>query len=197
MSIFRWTAPLFKLAARRFSDDDFRAMAEWLRPYVPAGGVFADLGGGTGEIGAGIARVLNARVIIVDPTPQMLRRVGADSAVSVRLAGVEALPFPDAYFDAALCCDSFHHFDDQDAAVREMARVIRPGGGLLILDAEPAGANRACARLERMLREPAGFMTTTDLEQFLCVRGIVGTAARQRGNSYAYVGSVSEDRGTA
>ena len=102
-------------------------------PVAPAlratGGIFADLGGGTGDLGAGVARALGARVIIVDPTPQMLRRVDAEPLVSVRLAPAEALPFADAYFDAVLCCDCFHHFRDQDAAAREIARVVRPGAG--------------------------------------------------------------------
>lgn len=127
MAVFRWTAPLFKLAGRRWAPADFQALADRLRPYVSPGGLFADLGGGTGEVGAGIARALEARVVIVDATAQMLRRVDPDPLVSVRLARVEELPFPAAYFDAAFCCDAFHHFADQDAAVREIVRVIKPG----------------------------------------------------------------------
>ena len=195
MSIFRWTAPLFKLAARRWSDDDFRALAGELRPFVPPGGVFADLGGGTGDLGAGLARALGARVVIVDPIKQMLRRVPADPLVSVRLATAEALPFPTSYFDGVVCCDAFHHFKDQSAAAREMARVVRPGGGVLILDAEPTGPYRTIAVLERMLREPAGFRTTDDLRDFMSARGIVGTATRQGGSSYLFLGSVRRTDG--
>lgn len=190
MSIFRWTAPLFKLASRRWSDDDFRATAEWLRPYVATGGIFADLGGGTGDLGAGVARLLGASVTIVDATPQMLRRVGAEPQVSVRLASAEALPFADAYFDAVLCCDCFHHFRDQDAAAREIARVVRPDGGVVIMDME--GVSNL-VRLERLLGEPGAFMTMGAMETFLQARGITGTATRQgTGSSYVFVGSPAD-----
>lgn len=189
MSIFRWTAPLFKAASRRWSEDDFRATAESLRPYVAPGGLFADLGGGTGDLGVGVARALGARVIIVDPTPQMLRRVDADPLVSVRLARAEALPFPDSYFDAVLCCDAFHHFRDQDAAAREIARVVRPGGGAAILEMEGVRNQRLLVGLERLLGEPGAFMTGTAMESFMRVRGITGTATRQGSSSYVFVGS--------
>ncbi len=178
MSIFRWIAPLIQYAARQRSTDDLRALAGWLRPYVAPGGVFADLGGGTGEIGAGIARALDARVVIVDETPQMLRRVAADPRVSVRLASAAALPFPTAYFDGLFCCDAWHHFRDQDAAAREMARVVRPGGGVLILDAEATGPNKGVAVVERMLGEPAGFRTHGG-------HGGVPPRSRHRGNLHA------------
>jgi ubiquinone/menaquinone biosynthesis C-methylase UbiE len=190
MSIFRWTASLFKFASRRWSDDDFRVTAEHLRPYVAPGGVFADLGGGTGDLGTGVARELAARVIIVDPTPQMLLGVDADPLVTVRLARAEVLPFPDSYFDAVLCCDAFHHFRDQDAAVLEIARVIRPGGGVVILDMEGTRNQRFLVPLERLLGEPGAFMTRSAMEGFLRTRGIVGTATRQgTSSSYVFVGS--------
>jgi ubiquinone/menaquinone biosynthesis C-methylase UbiE len=190
MSVFRWIAPLIQFAARRWSEDSLAALAAWLRPYVPPGGVLADLGGGTGEIGAGVARDLGARVVIVDETPQMLRRVHGDPHVTVCLATVQALPFPDGYFDAVMCCDSFHHFRDQDAASCEIARVVRPGGGVLVLDPEPTGANQRVARLERLLGEPGTFRPMADLESFMAAHGIVGTCTRQGRASCAFVGSV-------
>jgi ubiquinone/menaquinone biosynthesis C-methylase UbiE len=150
MSIFRWTAPLFKAASRRWSDDDFRVVAE----------------------------------------SQMLRRVDADPLVSVRLARAEALPFPDSCFDAVLCCDAFHHFRDQNAAAGEMARVVRPGGGVAIMEMEGVRSQRIVVGLERLLGEPGAFMTATAMERFMKVRGITGTAARQGdSSSYVFVGS--------
>ncbi len=191
MSIFRWTAPLLQSAARRWTDDDLRPWADRLRPYVPPGGVFADLGGGTGDIGAGVARALDAQVVIVDPISQMLRRVAPHPLVSVRLASVDALPFPDSCFDGALCCDAFHHFRDQDGAVREIARVVRPGGGVLILDSERTGPNRMVAFVERMLGEPAGFHTADGLQGFMAARGVVGSSTLMKnGRGYFFVGTV-------
>jgi len=192
VSMFPWTAPLFRLAGRRWSEDDFRILAESLRQFVPVGGVFADLGGGTGHLGAGVARILGARVIVIDVVRQMLRWVPTDPLVSVRLATAEALPFPAAYFDGLLCCDALHHFKDQDRAVQEMARVVRPGGGVLVVDAEPTGLNRAVAVFERFLGEPGAFRKTDDLCRLMEAYGIQGEATAQRGGSYLFLGVVSK-----
>lgn len=190
MSFFRFTAPLFKLLGRRWTEDDFQTMAAWLRPYVPSGGILADLGGGTGELGAGTAHELGARAVILDATAQMLKRVDPKPWVSVRLVSAEALPFPDGYFDALVCSDAFHHFRDQDAATREIARVVRTGGGVVILDGYPEGWDRLWAWAERLLREPAAFLTSRALEEFLAARGIAGATTRQKGSWYSFVGTV-------
>ncbi len=46
----------------------------------------------------------------------------------------ERLPFPEGSFDVVTCSNSFHHYPRQDRAVREMRRVLRPGGRLMIVD---------------------------------------------------------------
>jgi len=188
--MFRWAAPLCRLAARRWSEDDFQALADRLRPYVPPGGVFADLGGGTGELGAGIARALDARVVVIDAVRQMLKKVQAAPLVSVRLATVEALPFPTAYFDALLCSDAFHHFRDQEGATEEIARVVRTGGGVLVLDPEPSGLYRGVAIAERMLGEPGALRRVDEMQTLMAAHGICGKAVRQRGSSYVFLGEV-------
>ncbi len=45
---------------------------------------------------------------------------------------LERLDLPDAAFDAAVCAEVLEHLDDDDAAVGELARVLRPGGLLLV-----------------------------------------------------------------
>jgi ubiquinone/menaquinone biosynthesis C-methylase UbiE len=187
---FRWAAPILKCAARRWSEDDFQLLAARLRNFVSPQGALLDLGGGTGDLGVGVARALGARVIVVDPVTQMLLRAPADPLLAVRLASAEALPFPDSYFDALLCSDAFHHFRDQEAAVSEMVRVVRPGGGILILEMEGTGWSRLVAIVERMLGEPAAFKTADEMQRFMAERGIIGTATRERGSSYSFVGSV-------
>jgi SAM-dependent methyltransferase len=190
MSIFRWSAPIFKLWGKRWSEDDFRVIAARLRPHVPSGGVIADLGGGTGDLGAGVAHELDARVVIIDATPQMLRRVAPRSWVSVRRSLAEALPFPDAYFDALICCDAFHHFSNQHRATREIARVVRPGGGVLILDMDPEGRDRFWVVLERLLGEPALFMAPEELRLLFASHGIDGMSKHEHGSGYSFTGTV-------
>ena len=92
MSFFGWTAPLFKLSRHRFTDADFRRLADHVRPCVPPGGRLLDLGGGTGDLGLGVGKVLGADVVVADVTPEMLYRVSAHPSMSVRLTAAEALP---------------------------------------------------------------------------------------------------------
>ncbi len=162
-----------------------------LRPYASGGLPILDLAGGTGQLGAGVAAVLETRAVIADATPQMLVRVSPDPRVSVSLALAESLPFSAGYFDALVCSDAFHHFRDQDRAVHEMARVVRPGGGVLILDLEPKGLVRGAALMERALGEPATFMSIPQITAFMSDRGILGSATRHRFNSYSFLGTVS------
>jgi ubiquinone/menaquinone biosynthesis C-methylase UbiE len=189
MSFFRWTAPLFKLASHRWSAGDFGELAGLLRPFVPPGGRLLDLGGGTGDLGAGIAAVLDAELIVADATGEMLARVDAYPRVSVSKVSAEHLPFPAAFFDGLLCSDAFHHFADQSAVAREMARVVRPGGGVLMLELEPTGAVRLAAMLERLLGEPAGFLRPQELRALLEAHGIMGHVNRQNGVSYSFIGT--------
>lgn len=142
-------------------------------------------------MGAGIARVLEANLIVLDPTKQMLLRVQAHPLISVRLASAESLPFPDGYFDGLICSDAFHHVRDQRAAAREIARVVRPGGGVIMMELEPGGAIPA---LERLLGEPAGFLSGPELERLLAEVGIHGKTD-PHGRTYLYVGTASPVRG--
>jgi len=99
-----------------------------------------DVGCGTGTLAAMIAAGLPARIVGLDFVPDMCR-IGADKAGRIDphrvrfLAGdAEHLPFRDQSFDIVTCSNSFHHYPHQDLAVREMFRVLRPGGRLILLD---------------------------------------------------------------
>jgi len=59
---------------------------------------------------------------------------GATPNVEFQVADAEALPFGDATFTALLCTTSFHHYPNPGSAVAEMARVLTPGGRIVIAD---------------------------------------------------------------
>jgi ubiquinone/menaquinone biosynthesis C-methylase UbiE len=46
----------------------------------------------------------------------------------------ENMPLPDGYFDKVVASASFHHFPDQDKALEEMKRVLKPDGKIIILE---------------------------------------------------------------
>lgn len=102
--------------------------------------IVGDLGCGTGQVAASLAPFV-AGVIAVDRSADMLqaarRRVRELPNVEVRRGELEALPVQDAGLDAATLLLVLHHLPDPVAALAEAARVLRPGGRLLISDMLP------------------------------------------------------------
>ncbi len=98
-----------------------------------------DVGCGTGTFAR---RLVSADVQVaitgVDMSAGMLAeaRRKAAGAPNVRFvqASAEALPFPDAAFDVVVSSSALHYVPDPAQAVCEMARVLRPGGRLALLD---------------------------------------------------------------
>lgn len=87
-----------------------------------------DLGCGDGQIARAIART-GASVVGIDPTTNQIDVASARAGGPVfAQAGASPLPFPDASFDGVIACLVFEHIDDIDAAIAEVARVLRPGG---------------------------------------------------------------------
>lgn len=74
------------------------------------------------------ARSIAAPVVIgVDSAEAMVERAGS-RGVDARLASIQDLPFGDGEFDVVVCNWVLYHLEDVDAGVRELARVLRPGG---------------------------------------------------------------------
>jgi demethylmenaquinone methyltransferase / 2-methoxy-6-polyprenyl-1,4-benzoquinol methylase len=102
-----------------------------------------DVAGGTGDLAAGMARQVGASglVVLSDINAAMLA-VGRDALtdrglvgnVRYSLANAERLPFPDNSFDCVTIGFGLRNVTDKPAALRSMARVLKPGGQLLILE---------------------------------------------------------------
>ncbi len=102
--------------------------------------VVGDLGCGTGQLTETIARYVG-RVIAVDGSPDMLeaarrRLAGADN-VELRQGELEALPLGAGELDVAMLSLVLHYSPEPQRALEEIARVIRPGGRLLVVDMQP------------------------------------------------------------
>ncbi len=133
-----------------------------------------DVGCGTGYL----LRVLAHRypdaehLAGVDPAPHMVTRARAfahDGRLDFSSGVVEELPYPGDTFDLVVSTTSFDHWSDQRAGLIECARVLRPGGQLLLVDqfsrlllptviGSRRGKARTKGRAERLLLQ-AGFQS--------------------------------------
>lgn len=105
----------------------------YLRPEMHV----ADVGAGTGFLTAGLAPRVQ-RVYALDSSPAMLavaqHNLRAWDNVVYQVAEATAIPLEDGSLDAIVGNMVLHHCPDPAAALREMARVLRPGGRLVLTD---------------------------------------------------------------
>lgn len=93
-----------------------------------------EIGVGTGRMALPLATATGARVVGVDLSRLMLEKLRekqTTETVGVVWGDVMHLPFPNASFDRVLAAHIFHLVGDATATLREVARVLRPGGALL------------------------------------------------------------------
>ena len=101
------------------------------RLALPDAGSLLEVGGGTGRVSNQL-RPHVGRLVICDLSSRMLDRARAKGDACLVQSRAEWLPFPEGSFGRILVVDALHHFADQPAAVRELARVLAPGGTLVI-----------------------------------------------------------------
>ena len=129
------------------------------RLLAGARGAVLEIGGGTG---ANLVHYRDVdRVTIAEPDPFMRSRIGPnlqDSRVPVEVssAGAEALPFPDQSFDTVVSTLVLCTVPDQAAVLKEIMRVLRPGGRLLFI--EHVRAEGSTARWQDRLERPWGWL---------------------------------------
>lgn len=141
----------------RIAPSLFRPLYEIVANDIASGtqGVVLDVGTGPGGLAAEIARRCGScRVIGVDLAPEMLataeeraREAGVADRTDFVVADAAALPLGDGSIDAAVSTLSLHHWRDVPAVLRELHRVVRPGGRLLIYDLRQTYSPRQFAAL--------------------------------------------------
>jgi demethylmenaquinone methyltransferase / 2-methoxy-6-polyprenyl-1,4-benzoquinol methylase len=148
-SMFDRIAPVYDAMNRAMTAGlDRRWREATARAVVRPGTCVLDVCCGTGELALADARA-GGRVTAVDFAPRMLERARAKSReIEWVLADALDLPFGDASFDAATVGFGVRNIADLEQGLRELRRVLVPGGGLAILEiTEPRGPLRPFYRL--------------------------------------------------
>ena len=111
-----------------------------LTAFADAAWTVGDLGCGTGQMTAALAPFVQ-HVIAIDGSAAMLqaakKRLHGFSNVELRRGDLEALPIDDQRLDAATLTLVLHHLPEPERALREVSRVLKPGGRVLIVDMLP------------------------------------------------------------
>ncbi|MFL7795158.1 MAG: class I SAM-dependent methyltransferase [Anaerolineae bacterium] len=159
-------APVYDRLARAYDAVDWftgnttHRLRKWALRYLPPpGNRLLEVGFGSGRLHLELAE--RYAMAGLDRAPGMVRltkrRLAARGCKSVLCIGsAYALPWPDGHFDAVLSTFAFSAFPDADRAMDEMARVIRPGGKVIIVDAGEAADGNLFARLLAWLWELFG-----------------------------------------
>lgn len=101
-----------------------------------------DVATGTADLAIKAERMLHPREVVgIDLSAEMLQygrkkldRLGLSPRISLVQGDAEDLPFPDDAFDAALVAFGVRNFEDLEAGLRDIQRVLRPGGRLVVLE---------------------------------------------------------------
>ena len=147
--LFSGVASRYECASQLLSYGQYR---RWHRSLLaqltlPPPARVLDMATGTGAVAFQVARRPSFQVIGADITRPMLlqakaraTRDGQPPAIDLIECTAEAIPFPDAAFDAVIFTYLLRYVSDVPATLRELVRVVRPGGMMLSLDfAVPRG----------------------------------------------------------
>ena len=176
----RWAKPFAELPVHSEANGMARMLAA--ASVTPAMKVL-DVACGPGIVACAVAAQA-AQVTGIDLTPAMIAQA-RERQRSLKLENIDwqvgdatRLPFAAGAFDVVLTRYSFHHMPDPAVVLREMKRVCRNGGRVVVIDATPAPETQAAYDRMETLRDPSHTSALT-LDQLRALGRATGLSEQQ------------------
>jgi len=159
---FNLIAPIYEYLIHPDRPDRLISYAD-----LPVVGLLLDAGGGTGSIAQAVSGLVT-RAIVVDLSFNMLRQGIIKKNIIAVCSNAESLPFENAIFERIFMVDAFHHLNDQKFTLRELWRVLKPGGKLIIQEPDIRNVYvKLVALMEKILLMHSHFLTPESIAGLL------------------------------
>ncbi len=153
---------------------------------LPTAGRILDAGGGTGRVGK-LLREHADDVIIADPSLGMLQQADR-SLLKLSCSNSEALPFPDEFFTRVVMVDALHHVASQAKTAREMYRVLKGGGKIVIEEPDiRVFGVKLIALAEKLLLMRSHFLSPDHIVQLFAFDSAKAEIYAMEGNAWVVI----------
>lgn len=150
---------------------------------LPVNGRLLDAGGGTGRVSAPLRPVVG-QLVVADISLGMLRQAHKKGYLHPVQTDAALLPFPDDIFERIMVVDSLHHFPRQRQVIRELTRVLAPGGLLVIEEFDIRRLPvKGLALLEKLVLMGSRFIRAEEIRNLILEGGL--TAEIREGERFS------------
>ena len=156
---FDFLAPFYE---KFISPQEPKQLKELLE--LPVQGSILDVGGGTGRLAQFLVSS-TTQVVVADLSFEMLQQAAQKPDLDPTCSQSEKLPFRDNHFERIIMVDALHHVYDQSQTAREVWRVLRPGGKLIIEEPDlRKGVVKLVALAEKLALMRSHFLSPPKIE---------------------------------
>lgn len=133
MSIYDFFENLYYLISRQKNPNIPDLILKQWRLLNPGDKVI-DVGAGNGDLALKLLHRIDVSFALLDIDREKLASIPPNPSISIHTTDGINLNFPDESFDTAFCTVALHHFESQGISLKEMVRVLRKNGKLLIVE---------------------------------------------------------------